>query len=75
MEAGTRRMVFEAEGIICSGCAMDMETVLRGKFGVVDVAVSYSDGTIAVEYDPEDIFEEEILDQIKRFGFKTKRVE
>lgn len=71
-EKPAAKIFLEAEGIVCSGCAEDMERVMCDMEGIFKVAVSYAKGTIAVTYDPDEIDEAEILAVVKRFGLKVK---
>ena len=72
VEQNVKKISLAAEGIICSGCAMDMEKVMRDMDGLLDVSVSYSKGSIAVTYDPAELTEEDIIATVKRFGLKTR---
>jgi copper chaperone CopZ len=72
MAAHEERLTLEVEGIVCSGCAMDMETVLRDTAGILEVEVSYAAGTIIVDYDPAEISRESVIAKIKGFNFKTR---
>lgn len=52
---------------------MDMEKVMRDEMdGLLDVAVSYAKGSIAVTYNPEELTEADILATVQRFGIKTR---
>ncbi len=72
MGAQEARLKLQVEGIVCTGCAADMETVLGDVDGIFEVAVSYADGTVAVVYDPEEIDQETIIAKINGFGMKTR---
>lgn len=74
MTAQEAHLTLQVEGIVCSGCATDMETVLRGTDGVLDVAVSYADGTMAIIYDPTEINQEALLTRVGGFGMRTRVV-
>lgn len=75
MAAEQRREVkFQAEGIVCSGCAEDMQTILRNLDGIESAEVNFAKGTISIRYDPEEIEEEIILEKVKSLGFKTKMI-
>lgn len=60
--------------ISCSGCAMDMETVLLNTDGVLEAAVRYADGIITIAYDPEDIDRATLLAKVHSFGFKVEEI-
>jgi len=44
------KLSLQVEGISCTGCAMDMETVLRNTSGILKATVSYTTGLIDIEY-------------------------
>lgn len=74
MQNDVKKIFLAAEGIVCSGCAEDMEKVMQGMDGILDVAVSYAKGTIAITFEPAEITESEILATVKRFGLKVRTV-
>lgn len=74
MTAKEARLTLEVEGIVCTGCSTDMETVLRDTDGVLDVTVSYADGTVVIIYDPAEINQEALLARVDGFGMKTRIV-
>jgi copper chaperone CopZ len=65
----------QAEGIMCTGCVEDMQTVLRNTEGINDAKVSFSDGTIEVKFDPEVIDARKVFLKVNSLGFKTKVLE
>jgi len=60
------------EGIVCTGCAMDMENVLLDMDGVEDASISFKEGIFSITYDPKEIDAETITKKVKKLGFKTK---
>ena len=63
---------FFVEGIVCTGCAMDMENILLGLDGVEDASVNFKDGVFSITYDPGEIEVKTIIKKVKNLGFKTK---
>lgn len=59
------------EGIPCSGCAMDVETILLGMDGIDDVDFSISTNTIKILYDTGKIKVNHIINRVKKLGLKT----
>ncbi len=59
------------EGIVCTGCAMDMETVMNDMEGVLETSVNYQEGVITVVFDPEEIDESTVISKVVSFKFKT----
>ncbi len=67
-----KNIKFQLEGITCTGCAEDMENILRDKDGIVDVSVNYADETVFVEYESDVIDEKQLFAAVRKLGFKTK---
>ncbi len=63
---------FLVEGIVCTGCAMDMETVMLDMDGVEDASVNYKDGVFSITFEPAEIAVETIIKKVEKLGFKTK---
>ena len=63
---------FLVEGIVCTGCAMDMENIMLDMDGVEDAAVDFKDGVFSITYDPDEIGPETITEKVKNLGFKTR---
>ena len=68
------RKTFKVTGITCTGCATDIETVLRNTDGAVNASVDYSTGEVAVEYDPDEINEQQITSVLKKLGLRVQVV-
>lgn len=69
---GEKEIELKVEGIVCAGCAMDAEGLLRKTDGVLGAAVSFAEETIRVRYDPEMIDEKKIIFTVMKLGFKVK---
>lgn len=63
-----KQMNLLVDGIVCAGCAMDMETVFRNTDGITKTVVDYAKATVQIEYAPDEITEAQILSQIQRMG-------
>jgi len=63
---------FLVEGIVCTGCAMDMENIMLDMDGVEDASVNFKDGVFSITYDPGEVEAEDIIKKVKKLGFKTK---
>lgn len=63
---------FLVEGIVCTGCAMDMENIMLDMDGVEDASVNFKDGVFSITYVPAEIAVETIIKKVKNLGFKTK---
>ncbi|MGB3647107.1 MAG: heavy metal-associated domain-containing protein [Desulfobulbales bacterium] len=65
-------ILFLVEGIVCTGCAMDMENILLDMDGVEEASVNYADGIFSITYNPEEVGVNTIIKKVKSLGFKTK---
>ena len=74
MDQDYKEMNIKVEGITCAGCAMDMENILMGKQGIMDATVSYRDGTVNVKYDPQKIEDKKVFYNVRKLGFKAKKI-
>jgi len=63
---------FFVEGIVCTGCAMDMENVLLDLDGIEEVSVNFKDEILYITYNPATIDLKTITKKVKNLGFKTK---
>ncbi len=72
MTAQEAQITLQVEGIVCSGCGADMETVLRDTDGILEATVSYADGTVVIIYDPDEINPEALLTKVNGFGMKAR---
>ena len=65
-----KRLSLMVGGITCSGCAVDVETVLKNTDGISGAEVSYATGAVNIDYHPEEISESKVLELIKKLGLK-----
>jgi copper chaperone CopZ len=63
---------FLVEGIVCTGCAMDMENILLDMEGVEEAVVDFKDGIFTIHYDPDAVTAQTITKKVKNLGFKTE---
>jgi len=63
---------FHLEGIVCTGCATDMENILLDLDGVEEASVNFKDGIFSITYDPAEADIKSITKKVKNLGFKTK---
>ncbi len=69
-EIEMKRLNLKVDGITCSGCAVDVESVLKNADGISGAEASYADGTVSVDYHPDEINEKQVLDLVKKLGLK-----
>ncbi len=67
------KITLPVEGIVCAGCAEDVETILGDTDGVVSVSVNYGEGKIYLQFDPEEITEVQLVERIRKLGLNVKK--
>lgn len=60
---------FKVTDMHCSSCALTIDMDLEDLAGVKEVKTSYAKGETEVEFDPERVDEETLLDTIKKSGY------
>lgn len=66
------RVVIGVEGMYCDSCAAGIKSMLKRTSGVVAADVSYQRKEAVVDYDPEKITPEKIVETINNLGYKAK---
>jgi Cu+-exporting ATPase len=72
MSENLKEMNLKADGIICTGCAEDMENVLLDMEGIENASVSFIDNIIQVMYDPDIIDRKHVYMAVRRIAFPLK---
>lgn len=67
--------MLQAEDITCSGCAGDMEKILRQREGVIEASVDFAKGIICVKYNPLLLDRKAVFGAVRGLGFKVRIVE
>ncbi len=61
------------EGMTCVSCEKPVKKALNKLPGVSGVKVSYKKGEAVIEYDPEKVTPEQMIDAIKKAGYSASR--
>jgi Cu+-exporting ATPase len=61
----------KVEGMHCSSCAMNIDFEVEDLEGIKSVETSYAKQLCEVEFDDEKIGINQIIDQIKKIGYKA----
>jgi Cu+-exporting ATPase len=69
-EDNLKRINLKVKGITCSGCAVDVASVLKNTDGILDADASYSTGDVNIDFDPGQLNEKQVLDLIQKLGLK-----
>ena len=67
-----KEIKLKVDDIPCTGCAEDMETVLRDQAGIIKVEVHYADEIIDIKYDPEVIERTAVIHAARRIANISK---
>lgn len=69
-----KRLSLRVDGIACAGCALDGESVLKNRDGIVDAEINYAAGTVTIDYQPGEIDEKDILGLVQRLGWRIRQL-
>lgn len=67
----TTKTKLKIEGMHCTSCAMCIDMDLEDLEGVCNCKTSYAKAETEVEFDPEKVSEEQILQTIKKSGYEV----
>lgn len=59
------------DGMHCDGCAARIQSLLSNKAGVRAATVSYADGAARLEFNPQSINEDSLIEVIELAGFSV----
>lgn len=64
------KSVFAVEGMMCSGCASNVENALTGLNGVMNAKADLKEKEVTVEYDETAVNPEKMAAAVKAAGYK-----
>ena len=70
-DARTEHVTIAVEGMYCHACAAGIKAMLKRTPGVISADVSYARKEALVEYNPEKITPERIVEVISNLGYKA----
>lgn len=65
------KLVLKITGMECPNCAMILESIEDNLRGVIKAEASYRKEQLIVEYDPSQLTEETIKQEVKRMGYEA----
>lgn len=65
------KLVLKITGMECPNCAMILESIEDNLRGVIKAEASYRKAQLIVEYDPSQLTEETIKQEVKRMGYEA----
>ncbi len=66
--------LFRVDGMHCSGCPMEVESIEDDLPGIKKVSASYKKGQMEVEYDETQVTEEQIVAAVKQHGYSAQSI-
>jgi copper chaperone len=69
-----KKIVLKIEGMQCPNCAMILESIEDKLQGVIMAKASYHKTQMVVEYEENQVTEEEIKSEIQRLGYNVSAV-
>ncbi len=64
--------VFRVDGMHCSGCPMEVESIEDDLPGIKKIEASYKKGQMLVEYDEALVSEAQIIEAVKQHGYSAQ---
>lgn len=65
------KIVLKIAGMECPNCAMILESIEDNLRGVIRAEASYRKAQLTIEYDPSQVTEEAIKQEVKRLGYEA----
>jgi len=69
---GLENAYFSVDGMWCAGCAVAAEKLLRSQPGVQSADVSFAAERGRIQYDPEQVNLDEVLQRLDRLGYRAR---
>ena len=63
-----KEIKLKVDDISCTGCAEDMEIVLKNQAGIIEANVNYADDIIDIKYDPDVIERQAVIQAAKNIA-------
>ena len=70
-QPSSERVVLAVEGMYCDNCAAGIKSMLKRTTGVIAVDVSYQKKEAVVDYNPEKVTPEKIVETVNNLGYKA----
>lgn len=64
--------IFKISGMTCASCAKAIEKNVNKIHGINDAVVNFASEKLTVKYDENKVIEEDIIDSVKKAGYKAK---
>ena len=65
----TEKIELNVSGMHCAGCAAGIEGTLKSLDGIISASVNFATSKAAIEFDPQKISKEDIVNKIKELGY------
>lgn len=68
------KKIFKINGMHCSACAMDIDGTLEDTDGVKGANTNYAKQQTEIEFDPQKVKEEQVIEIIKNLGYNIQLI-
>jgi copper chaperone CopZ len=68
------KKTYRVEGMSCSNCPMEVESIEDDLPGIKQVSASYQKGQMVVEFDETQVSEEQIFAAVEKKGYHAERM-
>jgi len=66
---GAKTVIYVVKGFSCATCAVGLDTTLQKQKGVLSSKSTYPEGVVTIQFDPQEVSENEIKGLISEMGF------
>jgi mercuric transport protein len=67
----TQTIALSVEGMTCAACSVTVRAALKKLDGVKDAKVTVSDKRVVVEYEPEKVTPQQMVDAVNKLGYQA----
>lgn len=65
----SEKIIFQVEGMHCTGCEQRLGTALRRLEGVSEVSADHRTGELIIRFDPESTDRERLIERVETAGY------
>lgn len=74
MEVLNLNAKFKIDGMNCPDCASKIEILVKSQKGVEKADLNFETGKLYIDYEPDKIMKEKIIEVINRIGYNAEEI-
>ncbi|MFA6064628.1 MAG: sulfite exporter TauE/SafE family protein [archaeon] len=74
-DKGSKKLILKTNNMVCESCEKIIEKSLQNLDGITNVKAEYSKGKTIVQYNPDKIASEKILETIQAAGYQAEEIQ